>query len=66
MLSGIGNNVISAYQTLTFTLIDKKSMKVENVMDFNWSPTDPILGILVLELDGGNQTAKLIKTFSSG
>lgn len=64
--SGIGKNVISAYETITLTLIDKKYMKVERVMDFSWCPTDPILVLIVLELDGGNQTAQVIKTLSSG
>lgn len=53
----IGKNVVSVYETETFTLIDKKSIKVENVMDFCWSPTDPILSLFVPEL--GNQPAKV-------
>lgn len=52
----IGKNVVSVYETETFSLIDKKSIKVENVMDFCWSPTDPILALFVPEL--GNQPAK--------
>lgn len=55
----IGKNVVSVYETETFTLIDKKSMKVENVMDFSWSPTDPILSLFVPELGGGNQPARV-------
>ncbi|KAL3516745.1 hypothetical protein ACH5RR_023647 [Cinchona calisaya] len=55
----IGKNVVSVYETETFTLIDKKSMKVENVMDFSWSPTDPILALFVPELGGGNQPARV-------
>lgn len=53
----IGKNVVSVYETETFTLIDKKSIKVENVMDFSWSPPDPILALFVPEL--GNQPAKV-------
>ncbi|KAL9225539.1 hypothetical protein vseg_001448 [Gypsophila vaccaria] len=53
----IGKNVVSVYETETFTLIDKKSIKVENVMDFSWSPTDAILALFVPEL--GNQPAKV-------
>lgn len=34
-------------------------MKVENVMDFSWSPTDPILALFVPELGGGNQPARV-------
>ncbi|XP_073111676.1 eukaryotic translation initiation factor 3 subunit B [Elaeis guineensis] len=55
----IGKNVISVYETETFTLIDKKSLKVENVMDFSWSPTDPIVALFVPELGGGNQPARV-------
>ncbi|KAF9612679.1 hypothetical protein IFM89_003154 [Coptis chinensis] len=55
----IGKNVISVYETETFTLIDKKSLKVENVMDFSWSPSDPIIALFVPELGGGNQPARV-------
>ncbi|KAL6569251.1 Eukaryotic translation initiation factor 3 subunit B [Orobanche minor] len=55
----IGKNVVSVYETETFTLIDKKSMKVENVADFSWSPTDPILALFVPEMGGGNQPARV-------
>lgn len=55
--------MISVYETETFTLIDKKSLKVENVMDFSWSPADPILALYVPELGGGNQPARVSETF---
>ncbi|KAI5648779.1 hypothetical protein M9H77_34784 [Catharanthus roseus] len=55
----IGKNIISVYETETFSLIDKKSIKVENVMDFSWSPSDPILALFVPELGGGNQPARV-------
>ncbi|KAI9100011.1 hypothetical protein K1719_024229 [Acacia pycnantha] len=55
----LGKNVISVYETETFSLIDKKSLKVENVMDFCWSPTDPILALFVPEMGGGNQPARV-------
>ena len=55
----IGKNVISVYETETFSLIDKKSLKVDNVMDFSWSPADPILALFVPELGGGNQPARV-------
>ncbi|XP_019240596.1 PREDICTED: LOW QUALITY PROTEIN: eukaryotic translation initiation factor 3 subunit B-like [Nicotiana attenuata] len=53
----IGKNIISVYETETFSLIDKKSIKVENVMDFSWSPADPILALFVPEC--GNQPARV-------
>ncbi|KAI3831845.1 hypothetical protein MKX03_022217 [Papaver bracteatum] len=55
----IGKNVISVYETENFTLIDKKSLKVENVLDFSWSPADPIIVLFVPELDGGNKPARV-------
>ncbi|KAF7075295.1 hypothetical protein CFC21_080075 [Triticum aestivum] len=55
----LGKNVISVYETDTFSLIDKKSLKVENVVDFSWSPTDPIISLFVPELGGGNQPARV-------
>ncbi|KAI3923934.1 hypothetical protein MKW98_012723 [Papaver atlanticum] len=53
------DNVISVYETENFTLIDKKSLKVENVLDFSWSPADPIIALFVPELDGGNIPARV-------
>ncbi|KAI4985566.1 hypothetical protein ZWY2020_018196 [Hordeum vulgare] len=55
----LGKNVISVYETETFSLIEKKSLKVENVVDFSWSPTDPIISLFVPELGGGNQPARV-------
>ncbi|KAF5939810.1 hypothetical protein HYC85_020977 [Camellia sinensis] len=55
----IGKNVISVYESETFSLIDKKSIKLENVVDLSWSPTDPILALFVPERGGGNHPAKV-------
>ncbi|KAF8780943.1 hypothetical protein HU200_000908 [Digitaria exilis] len=55
----LGKNVISVYETDTFSLIDKKSLKVESVLDFCWSPTDPIIALFVPEMGGGNQPARV-------
>ncbi|CAN6319117.1 unnamed protein product [Urochloa humidicola] len=55
----LGKNVISVYETDTFSLLDKKSLKVENVVDFSWSPTDPIISLFVPEMGGGNQPARV-------
>ncbi|XP_031473083.1 eukaryotic translation initiation factor 3 subunit B-like [Nymphaea colorata] len=55
----IGKNAISVYETETFGLLDKKSIKIENVMDFSWSPADPILALYVPEGGGGNQPARV-------
>ncbi|KAJ3697547.1 hypothetical protein LUZ61_001252 [Rhynchospora tenuis] len=55
----IGKNAIYVYETETFILVDKKSYKVDNVVDFSWSPTDSILALFVPELGGGNQPARV-------
>lgn len=55
----LSKNTISVYETETFSLIDKKSMKVDNVVDICWSPTDSILSLFVPEQGGGNQPAKV-------
>lgn len=55
----LGKNIISVYETNTFSLLDKKSLKVENVVDFSWSPTDPIISLFVPEMGGGNQPARV-------
>ncbi|KAJ1382255.1 Translation initiation factor, beta propellor-like domain [Sesbania bispinosa] len=49
----MGKNILSVYETETFSLVDKKSLKVENIMDFSWSPTDPIIALFVPEMGGG-------------
>jgi hypothetical protein len=40
--------------------IDKKSLKIENVVDFCWSPTDPILEIFVPELEDHPARASIV------
>nr|GEX10065.1 hypothetical protein [Tanacetum cinerariifolium] len=55
----MSTNVIFVYKTKTFSLIDKKDIKVENVMDLCWSPTDPIFALYVPELNDGNQPARV-------
>jgi uncharacterized protein with WD repeat len=59
----LGKNIISVYETNTFSLLDKKSLKIENVVDFSWSPTDPIISLFVPETGGGNQPARVSINF---
>ncbi|KAF8694884.1 hypothetical protein HU200_037984 [Digitaria exilis] len=47
------------FMTDTFSLIDKKCLKLESVLDFCWSPTDPIIALFVPEMGGGNQPARV-------
>jgi translation initiation factor 3 subunit B len=55
----IGTGMISVYQAPDMTLVDKKSIKLEGVVDFCWSPADPILAAFQPEQGGGNQPARL-------
>ncbi|XP_030751724.1 eukaryotic translation initiation factor 3 subunit B [Sitophilus oryzae] len=45
----IGNDVLSIYETPSFGLLDKKSIKMAGIRDFNWSPTDNIVAYWVAE-----------------
>ncbi|CAI9297667.1 unnamed protein product [Lactuca saligna] len=55
----MGKNVLYVYETKTFRLINKNPIKVANIEDFSWSPTDPILAAYVPEVSGGNQPARV-------
>ncbi len=37
------------YETSTFGLVDKKSIIIDNIKDFKWSPQDPIIAYVVDE-----------------
>jgi len=55
----IGKNAIGVYEAPEMTLIGKKSMKLENVLDFCWSPTDSIISFYQPESDSGNIPARV-------
>lgn len=61
--ASISKNLISVYDTETFSLIDEKSLRVECVADFSWSPTDFIISLFVPELRGEAQPARVRSTF---
>ena len=42
-----GDGVLSIYETPSFGLLDKKSIKVSGMRDFSWSPTENILAYWV-------------------
>ena len=48
---------ISVYEAPAMTLVDKKSITLEGVTEFCWSPADPILSVFQPEQGGGNQPA---------
>lgn len=45
----IGKDMISIYETPSFGLLDKKSIKVQGIRNFSWSPTQNIIAHWVAE-----------------
>lgn len=45
----IGHNTLSVYETPSFGLLDKKSITVNGIRDFSWSPRDNVLAYWVAE-----------------
>ena len=48
-LARMGEDVLSVYETPSFGLLDKKSIKIPGIRDFSWSPTDNVLAYWVPE-----------------
>ncbi|XP_018573654.1 eukaryotic translation initiation factor 3 subunit B [Anoplophora glabripennis] len=46
---GQNNDALQVYETPSFGLLDKKSIKVNGIRDFNWSPTDNVVAYWVAE-----------------
>ena len=53
----IGPDAISIYETPSMFLLDKKSIKIEGVQDFQWSPSDNIIAFTQPET--GNVPARV-------
>ena len=45
----ISENLLSVYETPSFGLLDKKSIKVPGIRDFSWSPTDNTISYWIAE-----------------
>ncbi|XP_046959544.1 eukaryotic translation initiation factor 3 subunit B [Vanessa cardui] len=45
----LGADMLSVYETPSFGLLDKKSIKIPGIRDFCWSPTDNVLAYWVAE-----------------
>jgi len=56
-----GKDAIFIYELPEMNLLDKKSIKVANVKDIQWSPTDNILGYWVPEQDNIPATVSLLE-----
>ncbi|XP_012282940.1 eukaryotic translation initiation factor 3 subunit B isoform X2 [Orussus abietinus] len=48
-LARMGEDILSIYETPSFGLLEKKSIKIPGIRDFSWSPTDNILAYWVPE-----------------
>nr|CAG4648511.1 EOG090X01UY [Polyphemus pediculus] len=44
-----GEDILMVYETATFSLLEKKSIKVPGIRDFAWSPTDNTIAYSVAE-----------------
>lgn len=49
--------MISVYETPEMVLVDKKSLKLEAVQSFEWSPSDPVL--CIYQRESGNLPARI-------
>ncbi|KAI8811782.1 eukaryotic translation initiation factor eIF2A-domain-containing protein [Cladochytrium replicatum] len=56
-LARLSPGTISVYETPSMNLVDKKSIKVEGVVAFNWSPADHIISYWIPE--AGNIPARV-------
>jgi len=45
----MGADTLSVYETPSFRLLDNKSLKIQGLRDFNWSPTDNVIAYWVAE-----------------
>jgi translation initiation factor 3 subunit B len=54
------HQAISVYSTPDFDMLDKKSIKIDNIQGFQWSPTDNIISYWAPEQEQGNMPAKIM------
>jgi len=57
----MGEDTISIYETPSFGLLDKKSLKVTAVRDFQWSPSDNIIAYWVPEQENTPARVTLVE-----
>ncbi len=58
-IARLGKGSISVYELPDMGLLDKKSLKLEGVHEFAWSPSQPILCAYQTEQAGGNLPARI-------
>ncbi|QDZ23629.1 subunit B of translation initiation factor 3 [Chloropicon primus] len=54
-----GKTMISIYETPDMNLLDKKSLQMENIVDFHWSPKEALMCVYQGEANSGNQPARV-------
>jgi len=57
----MGEDTISIYETPSFGLLDKKSLKITAVRDFQWSPSDNIISYWVPEQENTPARVTLVE-----
>uniref|UniRef100_A0A5S6QXC5 Eukaryotic translation initiation factor 3 subunit B n=1 Tax=Trichuris muris TaxID=70415 RepID=A0A5S6QXC5_TRIMR len=57
----VRDDTLSIYETPSFTLLDKKSMTIEGIRDFQWSPTQNYIAYWVAERDQAPGRVALMK-----
>lgn len=55
----LARGAVSVYETPSMVLLDKKSIKLDGVVDFAWSPAAPVLCCYQVEQAGGNVPARI-------
>ena len=58
-IARLGKGSISVYELPDMGLLDKKSLKLDGVHEFAWSPSQPILCAYQTEQAGGNLPARI-------
>ena len=54
-----GKTMISVYETPEMGLLEKKSLQMENIVDFHWSPTQALMCVYQAASSDGNQPARV-------
>lgn len=57
----IGEEFLAIYETTTFTVVDKKPLKVDNIKECSWSPSDHILAYWVHGTDNAPTRLALLR-----
>ncbi|PRW39159.1 Eukaryotic translation initiation factor 3 subunit B [Chlorella sorokiniana] len=62
LLAHMKANAISVYQAPDMVMLDKRSIKMENVQDWEWSPNAPDATFAAYQAEQGNLPARVVLT----